>query len=186
MKIYEYQQQVIIPRGGLELIDNIQTLWILYAIWERSAVLGKFLASTTQMPAQSRVFEMPLEFYNILRTYYDEDFTRQFQNFFSNRINIENNILNSMISNDQNAVNTYTQEYISNSGKIAELLGQYSYWDTSQWKNYLYKDQQLYLQEIVAFLTGDYQSEIGIFEQIVRNAQEMGRYMASGIVGSIR
>lgn len=65
-------------------------------------------------------------------------------------------------------------------------MGQYSYWNTQQWKNYLYKDQQLYLQEIVALLTGDYQSEIGIFEQIVRNLQEMGRYMASGIVGSIR
>lgn len=186
MKIYEYQQQVIIPRGGLELIDNIQTLWILYVLWERTAILGKFFSTPTQMPAQNRAFEIPLEFFNVLRVYYDDEFSRQFQNLFSNRINIETNILNSMISNDQNAINAYTQDYIRNSDEIAALLGQYPYWDAAQWKTFLYKDLQLYLQEIMAFLTGDFQGEIRIFEQIIRNAQDMGRYMASGIVTSIR
>lgn len=186
VKIYEYQQQIIIPHGGLEIIDNIQTLWILYVMWERSSIIGKFFTVPTQLPAQNRVFEIPLEFFNVLRVYYDEDFARQFQNFLSNRINIETNILNAMITNDQNAVNTYTQDYVRNSDDIAKLLGHYSYWSESQWKTYLYKGMQLHLQDILAFLTGDYQNEISIFEQIIKNAQDTGRYMASGIVGSIR
>lgn len=171
---------------NLELIDELQTLWVLYIVLQRSAILGRFFSSPTLIPAQARVLELPSAFYDILKTYYDEEFAKQIQNYFNNRINIESNIMNAMITGDQNLVDAYTQEHIRNSDAVAELLGKYHYWDEDQWKAYLYKGLQLYFDEIIALQLKDYSKELVIFEQVLRNARAMGRYMASGIVASIR
>lgn len=71
----------------MKAMHRIQTGSVLF-VEVLIPFFSKFLASPTQMPAQNRAFEIPLKFYNLLRAYYDEDFSRQFQNYLSNRINI--------------------------------------------------------------------------------------------------
>ena len=172
--------------GDLGLIDEMVTLWVLYIVLQRSAILGRFFSSPTLIPAQARVLELPSEIYDILKIYYDEDFAREIQKYFYNRINIESNIMNAMITGDQNLVDAYTQEHIRNSDALAELLGKYHYWDEAQWKTYLYKGLELYFDEIIALQLKDYSKELAIFEQVLKNARAMGRYMSSGMVANIR
>lgn len=178
----KYQQR----NENLDLIDEIVTLWVLYIVLQRSAVLGRFFSSPTIIPAQARVLELPSEFYDILKIYYDEEFARQVQKYFNNRINLEAYIMNAMIAGDQISIDAYTQEHIKNSDAFAELLGKYHYWDEARWKTYLYKGLELYFDEIMALQLRDYSRELLIFEQVLRNSREMGRYMSSGIVANIR
>jgi len=175
-------QQVTMPLDRFELVDELQTLWVLYVVLQRSALLGDFFNAPAQIPAQNRVLQIPEEFHNVLiGANFDEQFADQFRNYFSNRINIESNIIKAMISQDQNEIDYYVREYTKNADVLAELMGRYPYWNESRWKELFYTDIRLFLDEILAILTGNYEKEIDIFEQILRNAQIIGRYMASGL-----
>jgi hypothetical protein len=65
---------------------------------------------------------------------------------------------------------------------LAKYLGQFPYWDESQWKSFLYQDISMFIDEIRAILLGEYEREIGIYERILTNASAIGRYMAAGIL----
>ena len=180
-----YQQEYN-PKEALTIINDLQILWALYFTWARTAFLGRLFNLPTMIPAQNLLKNIPSDFHNVLRRFYGDELSQQFQNYLRNRIGLEENIINAMMSNDQNAVDIYSKEYIKNADTIAEFLGTFAFWDEKQWKTYLYNDINLFFEEIRALLTGDFEKEADIFTGEINNAMEIGRYMAAGIVRDIR
>lgn len=180
-----YQQEYN-PKDALTIINDLQVLWMLYFIWARTAFLGRMFNAPTMIPAQNQLKNIPSDFYNILRRFYGDELSQQFEKYLRNRIDLEGNIVNAMMSNDQNAVDIYSREYIKNAEMIAEFLGQFAFWDETQWKTYLYNDINLFFEEIRAMMASDFEKEADIFKSEINNAMEIGRYMAAGIVRDIR
>lgn len=174
------------PKEALTIINDLQILWLLYFTWARAAFLGRLFNVPTMIPAQNQLKNLPSDFYNILRRFYGDELSQQFQNYLINRNDLEANIINAMISKDQDAVDLYSREYIKNAETIAEFLGEFAFWDERQWKTYLYKDINLFFEEIRTLLAGDFEKEADVFRRELDNAMEMGRYMAAGIVRDIR
>lgn len=174
------------PKEALTIINDLQILWILYFTWSRAALIGRLFNIPTMIPAQNQLKNIPSDFYNVLRRFYEDGLSQQFQNYLIDRIDLEASIVNAMMSNDQDAVDLYSREYIKNAEAIAEFLGEFAFWDERQWKTYLYKDINLFFEEIRALITGDFEKEADVFRREIDNAMEMGRYMAAGIVRDIR
>ena len=180
-----YQQEYN-PKEALTIINDLQILWILYFTWARTAFIGRLLNAPTMIPAQNQLKNVPSDFYNILRRFYGDELSQQFQTYITNRIDLEGNIINAIMSNDQNAVDIYSREYIKNAETIAQFLGQLAFWDEGEWKKYLYNDINLFFEQIRVLLAGDFEKEANVFRGELNNAMEMGRYMAAGIVRDIR
>lgn len=180
------QQTYTFTFEELNLIESIQALWIQYVMWERSLLLAQAFKSPDFSAVQNRVYRIPMEFYNTLRIFYGNTLAQQFLNYIQRRLIIERDLMNGFLTNDQNAVNSATQQLYENADEIASFLGQTPYWEESQWKTFLYQDISLFISEAIAVLSGEYEREIGIYESILNNASEIGRYMAFGLIESSR
>ena len=177
------RQQRCLTFEELNILQNMITLWTNYEMWMRSLMISTLLNLPQSQAVRNRVYALPTEFYSTLRVFHGDRIAQQFLNYFQKYIVLQAQLIDALERNDQNAADTYTQELYRNADEIAAFLGQFPYWDESQWKQYLYTDINLYLQEARAFMQGDYEREIGIYERILLNASDIGRYMARGILG---
>jgi len=177
------QQQKCLTFEQLNVLQNMVTLWTNYAMWTRSLMISTLLGLPESQAVRNRVYAIPTEFYSALRIFYGERIAQQFLNYFQRYIVLQAQLIDALERNDQNAADTYTQQLYRNADEMAAFLGQFPYWDERQWKQYLYNDINLYLREARAFMQGDYEGEISIFERILLNASDIGRYMARGILG---
>ncbi len=168
----------------LNILKSMITLWTNYAMWTRSLMISTLLGLPDIQAVRKRVYDLPMEFYSTLRIFFGDKIAQQFLNYFQRSVVIQAQLMAALADNDQNAADTYTQELYRNADEMAAFLGQFPYWDESQWKQYLYNDINLYLQETRAYMQGDYEREIGIYERILLNASDIGQYMAKGILGT--
>lgn len=180
------QQQECYTFQEINILKNMITLWTNYAMWTRSLLISTVLNLPESQVIRNRVYDLPAEFYSILRVFYGDSIAQQFLNYFQRYIIIQANLINALSSNDQDTANIHTQELYQNADEIAAFLGQFPYWDESQWKQYLYQDINMYLEEARAFMTGEYEREIGIYDRILINAGNIGEYMTRGILGFAR
>jgi hypothetical protein len=182
-KLQEFEQQCL-TFEQLNILNNLISLWQRYVIWTRALFLSKLENSTNLDAVQNRVDQLPMDFYNVLRVFYGERLAEQFLISFQLYVRAHSSLMNAMIANDQEAVNTAAQELYARADEIAAFLSQAPYWSMQQWQSLLYRDISLSISEFRAALTGEYENEISIFERLLLNATEIGGYMARGIFQS--
>ena len=76
----------------------------------------------------------------------------------------------------------HTRELYANADRISTFFDQFPRWDKNIWQQFLYSDIRLYLHQITAMMSGNYNEAITMFDRIVSNAIDMGNYMAFGII----
>lgn len=167
----------------LNILANLLTLWNRYAIWTRSLMISTFLDLPQNEAVKKRIYNLPSEFYNTMRVFFGEQIAQQFQYLFQKHLVLLAQLSEALINNDQESADQFTRELYQNADSMAAFFGLFPYWQEAQWKQYLYNDISLSLQEAGAYLTGDYDREIEIYERLLINAANMGEYMASGIMG---
>lgn len=169
----------------LNILRNLISLWMNYAMWSRSLLISTVLNLPQGEAIRRRLYEVPADFYSTLRVFYGNQIAQQFLNYFQRYILIQIELIDALAENDQDAAAAHTQELYKNADEISAFLGQFPYWKETQWKQYLYGDINSYLDEVRAFMTGDYEREISIYDRILLNAQDIGTYMTRGIVGEL-
>jgi hypothetical protein len=178
------QPQRCLTFEELNILKNIITLWTNYEMWTRSLMISTLLNLPQSEAVRNRVYNLPSEFYSTLRVFYGDKIAQQFSNYFQRYIVLQAQLIDALKNHDQNAADTYTRELYQSADEMAAFLGQFPNWDENQWKQYLYNDINLFLQEAIAFMQGDYDREIGIYERNLLNASDIGQYMARGILES--
>jgi len=168
----------------LNIIDTIQELWLQYIMWERSLLMTLAFNHPNLEFILNRIYRVPLDFYNTLRVFYGTRVAQQMLDYLQNRINSEIGLIDAMIRGDQSAVDAYTENLYRTTDELAEFFGQFPYWDAEEWKSLLYRNIGMFIDEIRALLSGDYEREIIIFETMMDNAAAIGRFMAAGILAS--
>ena len=182
-KLQEFEPQCF-TFEQLNILDNLISLWQRYVMWIRALFLSKLENSANQAAVQSRVDQLPMDFYNVLRVFYGERLAEQFLISFQLYIRAQINLMNAMIANDQESVNAAAQQLYARADDIATFLSQAPYWSLQQWQTFLYRDISLTISNFRAALTGEHEIEISIFERLLLNAAEIGGYMATGIFQS--
>lgn len=167
----------------LNILTNLIMLWNRYAIWTRSLMISTFLDLPQDEAIRKRLYDLPLEFYNTLRVFFGERIAQEFSNYFQKHLVLQAQLNQALSNQDQEGADQFTKDLYQNADEIAAFLGQFPYWEEAMWKQYLYNDITLYLQEARAYLAGDYESEIEIYERILLNATDLGEYMTRGILG---
>ncbi|MDF3001913.1 MAG: hypothetical protein K0Q48_2032 [Bacillota bacterium] len=167
----------------LNILTNLIMLWNRYAIWTRSLMISTFLDLPQNQAVRKRLYDLPIEFYNTLRVFFGERIAQEFLGYFQKHLVIQAQLNEALANEDQDAAGQFTMELYRNADEIASFLGQFPYWEEALWKQYLYNDIALYLQEARAYLTGDFEREIEIYERILLNATDIGEYMTRGILG---
>lgn len=169
----------------LNILKTVITLWMNYAMWTRSLLVSTVFNLPEGPAIRKRLYELPADFYSTLRVFFGNRIAQQFLDYFQRYILIQIQLIEALTNNNQAAADTYTQELYKTADEIALFLGQFPYWNETQWKQYLYADINASLDEARAFMAGDYEREISIYDRIMLNAQDIGEYMTRGILGDL-
>ncbi len=182
---YKNQEQTCLSTNQISAASSILSLWIEDAIWSRAYVISTVENLPNLDATTERLLRVPTDFYNLLKTFWGEDFALQFLNYINERIAHERDLLIALIDKNQAAADKFTKELYANADRIATFFSQFARRDKHEWQKLLYKDIQMYISQITSILTSNYSSEISIFENIVSNAINMANYMAYGLLTRI-
>lgn len=180
--IYKNQEQVCLTPNQLNQTSSIMRLWLEDAIWSRAYVLSIIGDQPYQSAVTDRLFQVPTDFYEVLKVFWGEEIAIQYMNYMIERISHQKDLLKAMIRQDQAEVDMHTRELYANADGISTFFDQFPRWDKNVWQQFLYSDIRMYLNQVTAMMSGNYSEAITIFDRIVSNTIDMGNYMAFGII----
>ncbi len=163
---------------------NFQSLWTEIIHWVRSflhTVLGNL---PEQRAIGNRLFrELPEHIYNEFSKYFNEEESRQVMNLMSSLILTNWRLITSYKNKDTMAVNLSIAEWYETANELAAFLATINkYYDKIQLRDLLYEYLRLKVSVMNAYLNGNHDLEMQIFDEIEDKVAQIANYMAMGII----
>ena len=167
---------------------NLQQLWIEIVVWLRDYFESVLTNKPNQAVAESRVFgELPMEFYEEFSKYFSPEDSQKFLNLLARQVNLNLDLINAYKNNDPAAIDASTVQWYQSADEMATFLaGINPHWDKEKINELLDDYIKFKIQEIIAFLLGNYEQEAKIFDEILNKAVEMAAYMSTGMIAMQR
>ena len=165
----------------MNLIFNARNLWRNLATWMRAYLVARFTGIDISDDIFMRLYEIPVEFGHIFRLIFGDQITDKYVQQLSSAIVLFKDFIEAEIAGDtDHASEIAKQLYQSADNRAAFLASINPYWSETEWKNLIYTFYKYTYDEITSFLSGNPRS-IPIFDQILKQADKMGDYLAQGL-----
>jgi hypothetical protein len=184
-------EDILMPIPGIDyltyedvnLLLRTQKLWVELVLWMRN-LFHSFFENRPQTAIIARVFQqLPLDFFNEFSRHFGPEASQQFLNIFTRLITVNWQMVNAYKENDQAAIDESIVQWYRVADEMAAFLaGVNPYWDEIQIRNMLYEYIQYKIQEIMAFLSGDYEMEMQIFDELKDKVIRISANLAAGII----
>jgi hypothetical protein len=170
----------------MNLLFRLRTLWRDMTTWISAYLVGRFIIGNYYQVVFSRVYNIPAEFGNLMKFIFGDDVGNQYTQLLSNQIIALRDYIEALVNNDVNAAN---KEYAS-LFQIADETARFLYvnnpfWDQNQWRSLINEFLNLNIEEVRAFLTGDYEQSISIFNTLLNYSDVLGDYFMTGLYNYI-
>jgi len=177
-------------RGGmtfnfeqLNIISQFQKLWTQLAVFMRASINSNILNASSAPHNAARLLTMTRDFRNVMMLFYGPELADQFNQIFTSFLAKPINIVQGLMTNNQELVNQSVQNWYGDANELANFLASINLnWYESQWRNLLYQYIQLKLQMITSLMSGDYEREIQIYDRVFDLTTMIGAYMARGLI----
>ena len=167
----------------MNIIAEFQRLWIRVAFWMRAYFKSSLENSKDLQAVTAQLFELPTDFYNAFKPYFGEEVARQIYNIVYGLVYTNYQLVNAYKNNDTAAIDASTRQWYSGASQFAAYLASINkFWDYDLMNSLLFQYGKLKIQEIIAYYTQDYESEIKIYNDLEDVAVLIGSYMARGII----
>jgi hypothetical protein len=166
----------------MNFIFRARMLWRDLATWLRSYKVSLYGGVGNTSELSQRLFQIPLEYGNILKVFFGDQAAEQFINLLTQYIAILQSLFIAQINNDTNAINTLTKQAYQNVNDMAAFLtGINPYWTQGEWVTLLSSFTSMQINEATTFLTKDYTNNINIFDRILSLTNIIGDYFSEGL-----
>ena len=189
-------EDVVKPLPGIQTFTyedvntmlNFQQLWIELVVWMRDYFRSTLENHPNQAVVENRLFgDLPMDFYTEFSKYFSPEISQQFLNLLTKLININIDLVNAYKNNDDAALDANTKQWYQVADEMAAFLASINpYWDQERIKGFLDDYIKFKIQEIIAFLNGNYELEARIFDDLENKAIELAAYMATGMIAMQR
>lgn len=164
-------------------LDNyIRMLWEQHITWTRIAIMALIheLPETEQI--LQRLLRNPVDFANVLATFYGEEAAQTFRDLFTAHIQIAAELVQAAKAGNNEAASDADRRWRENAEQIAEFLGSINpYWSVDDWSAMLFEHLDLLSENVANMLAGNYEQSINDYDDIEMQALEMADMMAEGI-----
>lgn len=170
----------------MNILINFQKLWSQLALWMRTFVSHTLENSSDLSYVTTRLFEkVPLNFYNSFIIFYGVDTSRQFLTILTRFLSNVWKIANGYSNKDSASIDSSTVTWYQSADELASFLESVNvYWDEAIWRSLLYQYIQLYIQQIIARVGGDFEHAHEINDTVEELTYMIGSYMAKGIIAN--
>lgn len=166
----------------MNFIFRARMLWRDLATWLRAYKVSLYGGVGNSESLSQRLYQIPLEYGNMLRVFVGDEATEKYINLLSQYIILLQSLFIAQINNDVNSIDDLTKQIYQNTKERAALFAQMNpYWSQSEWITLMNAFTQMQIEEATTFLTQDYDRNIEIFDRILSLTTIMGDYFSEGL-----
>lgn len=181
--VFKSQQEITISYGFMNLINLYRAIWSELAIWTRTYILGVMSNYGNVTVVGERLYTVPVQIQNQLKTIFGEEAAQKFQTLLSQHVVLIMTLANAIKNGDTATQNTTMTQLYQNADEMAAFLtGMNPFWNNAQWTNLLYYYISLTINDLVALASSDFAQDIQISDRITYHVLLIGEYMANGII----
>lgn len=181
--VLKSQQEITISYGFMNLINLYRAIWSELAIWTRTYILGVMSNYGNVTVVGERLYTVPVQIQNQLKTIFGEEAAQKFQTLLSQHVVLIMTLANAIKNGDTATQNTTMTQLYQNADEMAAFLtGMNPFWNNAQWTNLLYYYISLTINDLVALASSDFAQDIQISDRITYHVLLIGEYMANGII----
>ncbi len=164
-----------------DLRNVLRQLWNQYSLWTRFYIVSKTAGLDDLEVVTNRLYEVPIDFYNVLKIYYNNNSALEFENLLREQITYIIQIIDD-INAGQSTV-TAEDNWKKNADRISLLLSQLNpYWDYKTLQNLFYNYLNMTEDEAQKRYTRQYASDVYQYTFIEYYSLMIADYMWNGIV----
>lgn len=172
-----------ISRRELELSNRLRMLWEQHIAWTRMFIISAIDNLRDLELVTNRLLRNPRDFEKALRSFYGNEIASRFGDLLTEHLVIAAELVIAAKAGDAEAAADAERRWYANADEIAHFLaGINPFWSEEEWRSMLYEHLALTKTEAVSRLTGDYETNIAIYDEIERQALGMADVMTQGIV----
>ena len=172
-----------IPIAQMNFIFRARMLWRDLASWLRAYKISLYGGVGNTEALSKRLFEIPLEYGNILAVFFGDQIKEQYITLLTQYIAILQSLFIAQINNDVNVVNNLTQQAYQNVINRAALFSSINpYWKQSDWVTLLDSFTNMQIEEATTLLTKDYDRNVDIHDRMLSLTNIIGDYFSEGLV----
>ena len=160
-----------ITYGQMNLIFHIRNLWREMATWTRAYLISRTTGMGSPEEVFNRLYRIPREFGNLLQLI---------------QLVLIREIIDAQIAGNADLVNEKVRQLYANAEERVKFITSANpFWDEAVVRNFIYTYHQYTLEEINAFLTGEFQLSIDIYDRLLQLSDSIGDYFAQGLFNYI-
>ena len=176
----------ITPRQ-LRLMNTFRRLWTEHVMWTRFFIISTAFNLPDLKVVTNRLLRNPEDLADVLRPFYGTERAMIFENLLTEHLEIGAQLVNAAKAGDSKTADEVRIQWYDNADDIAEFLSDINpYWSRLAWQIMLYDHLKMTENEAGQILSGEYEAGIVEFDDIQKQALEMGDYMANGMIKQFR
>ena len=166
-----------------EIINEVRKLWSQHVYWTRFFIISTAEKLPDLKFVMDRLLENPDDFAKLLKKFFGEKTADKFQKLLTEHLQIAGELVNAAMNMNTAKADELRKKWYSNADDIAGFLSSVNpYWSKRKWHDMMYSHLSMTENEAGARLKKDYLRDINIFDDVEKEALEMGDYMAQGIL----
>lgn len=166
-----------------DLRNIVRLLWSQYVVWTRFLIISKISKLGDIDIVMNRLLELPMDFANVLKVYYDADTVKVFEDLFREHLKLIIDYVDSVVSNDQSRAATIENDWAKNADEIATYLSKINpYLDKAVLQNLLINQLGMTKDEILRRISNQYVADIYQYDFIEYHALMIADIIWSGLI----
>lgn len=163
--------------------NQMRLLWEQHVYWTRLFISGAVFGSPDVKFTEARLLRNPGDFAEALEPVYGEKEAEQFKKLFTDHLTIAGQLVTELKAGNTAQAEQTRQQWYANADEVAAFLTSINpCWTFGEWQEMMDSHLALTEQEADAFIRGDYEESILIFDTIEQEALEMADMMTRGIM----
>lgn len=158
----------------MTILYYIKIFWLEMTTWTRAYIISRAVNSDYANKAYEKLRQVPIQYGNLMKTIFNEEMVDQNLQLIYKHIDLMNNLITALMNNNQEEVNNTVQILYQNSDETAAMLAQMNpNLDQNQWSAILHNLLRSTIDEITSFLTGDYERNIDVYQQLIDQTEQI-------------
>ncbi|WMJ87707.1 hypothetical protein [Anaerocolumna sp. MB42-C2] len=170
--------------SSADLRNILRQLWSQYSVWSRFYIVSRMADLDDLDVVTNRLYEVPIDLYNVLRIYYGSNFALEFENLLRSQIALTIQIIDE-ISAEQ-PIDTAESNWKSNADQISLFLSQLNpYWNKQVLQNLFYNHLDMTIYEAQKRKYKQYASDVYEYNFIEYHSLMIADYFWNGILNQL-
>lgn len=164
-----------------DLRNLLRQLMSQYSLWTRFYIVSKMDDLGDLEVITNRLYEVPIDFYNLLRIYYGSNSAQEFENLLREQITLTIQIIGEI--KDGQSVDTTQESWKKNADQISQLLSQLNpYWNMQTFQNLFYNHLDMMEYEAQKRVSRQYAADVYEYNFIEYHTLMFADYIWNGII----